>query len=163
MQEFKRKDEFLEAVRFIDRIERAEAEGSNVSTTQTAFLSDAAWEGYRTAKQHKPAAMNDRERNVKKTYVDNLRSAAADLLLFTGLLSGESMVVPAWLSARDLTRVLPPAHLARLVESVLRAAKSTDPEGGEKVAQKYADSILTKLKSAYADRDERIEIVREPV
>lgn len=163
MSEFKRKAEFLEAVRFLERIERAEAEGSSVSTTQIAFLSDAAWEGYRTATRHKPAAMNDRERNVKKTYVDNLRSSVADLLLFTGLLTGESMVVPAWLTTRDLTRVLPPERLAGLVESVLRAAGETGFPETPTHSRDYADAILAKLKSAYAGRGERIEIVREPL
>ena len=163
MSEFKRKTEFLEAVSFRDRLDRAVAEGSTVSTTQEAFLSNAAWEGYRAATRHAPAAMNDRERNVKKTYVDNLRSSVADLLLFTELLSGESMVLPAWLRGRDLARVLPPERIARLVDSLLRAAGETGIQAVESQSHAYADAILAKLKHAYTSRGERIEIVREPL
>lgn len=150
MQPLKSPREYFELAMFEDKVRIAKEAGARFTPPQIAFLKDALYEGYRLAMGRSPKAMSPRERNLKKTFVDGLRSSMADLdsCLF---LMNTIYQVPTRLTPKDLRRALPKEKVASFVSALCGV-----------FGKEYADSLLVVVTAAYAKVGERIQIVRDP-
>lgn len=149
MQPLMSKAEFLELAVFDQRLERVKDAGGRVPPAQADFLRDALYEGYRAAMGRHPKAMSPRQRNLKKSYFDALRSSVAD---FEGyfVLVHSIYQAPAWLKRKDLERVVSKSQLAEIVSNLCTI-----------LDKEYADSVLSAISRVFATKGERIQIVRD--
>jgi|GEM_PF-2215775 len=145
----KSKAELLELIDFAEVMENFEKAGARITPTQIALFGDALWNGYLAAKRRKSRPMSDRERNLKKTVVDGVRSSFADARLFLSFLAAQRTPKLAWFSKKDLRRVVTPREVAELVDDLCHL-----------FGTEYGELILEGLRLTYEGRGERLTILR---
>jgi hypothetical protein len=151
MREIRDKKELF-ALHPIDETFKGRREaGARLTNPREDLIREALWQGYRRVMGHKPRAMKARERNLKKDFLDDASASREDVELLAFLFAGHSHQPPAWITAKDFRRAIPPDRIGRLLTDLVRGF-GTD----------YADAVLPALKTAYATRGERVVILREP-
>lgn len=151
MQPLKSREDFFRDAQFEEKVGLARDAGARLTPLQVEFLREAIYQGMRSAFGRQPKPMSPRQRNLKKTYVDGLRSSVADLEAHFNIVR-TIYQVPAWLTPKDVQRAMSKEQLGNIVGHLTSM-----------LGREYADRVLMELAQFYAGTGERIQVVRDAV